>query len=41
MGFDLGGIGGAVAGWGSSMLFWAVIALIMAFIFMLTNVWVI
>jgi len=33
MGFDLGGIGGAVAGWGSSMLFWAVIALIMAFIF--------
>ena len=33
MGFDLGGIGGAIGGWGSSMLFWAVIAMALCAIF--------
>ena len=33
MGFDFGGIGGAIAGWGSSMLFWAVILFAIGLIF--------
>lgn len=33
MGFNLGGMGGAIASWGSSMLFWVIIAFIIAIIF--------
>ena len=32
MGFNLGGMGGAIVAWGSSMLFWAIIALVFVFI---------